>query len=159
MSLLVYLFLTSMWSIPSSSLYRFVLVVINFSGLFYLSKTFISHFLAKKKSFPGYNSLCWQLYSQCSITLTRHHDNSNSYFKKRKEKRKPLTRACLQILRFSPVSLLQGAWKHAGRHSAAEVTDPQATISIGNQNWDLAWKLRPPSDTLRPTRPHLQILL
>jgi hypothetical protein len=53
---------------------------------------------------PGIIGLCL---SHCSITVQRHHDQSNSY------KRKDLIGAGLQYQRFSGLASWQGAWWQA----------------------------------------------
>jgi hypothetical protein len=49
-----------------------------------------------------------------SITVNRHHDQSNSY------KGHHLIGASLQVQRYSPLSSRQEAWQYQGRHDTGE---------------------------------------
>ena len=58
--------------------------------------------------------------------MNRHHDQGNFY------KGQHLIKAGLQLQRFSPLSLWQEAWQHAGRHGAGGA-ESSTSLSKGGQ--------------------------
>ena len=76
-------------------------------------------------------------------------------------KREHLIGAGLQFQRFSPLSSWQGAWWHAGRHGAGELTESSTSASEGSRKGltlTLAWTFEtqnPTPSVLSLTGPHL----
>ena len=90
---------------------------------------------------PGYH----ERLSQCSITVKRHHDHGSSY------KRKHLIRAGLQFQKFSPLLSRWGAWRHAGRHGAADAVENFTSGPTGNRKREMENRKRETGNRKRDT--------